>query len=47
MLADTAIHIVAVATIVPASRLTLDYINPITHIDHSKQKGPIKFDWAF
>jgi len=47
MLADAAFHVVAVAAIIPASGLALDDINPTAHMDLSKQKGPIKGDWAF
>jgi hypothetical protein len=47
MLADTAVDIIAVAAIAPAGGLTLDDIHPMTHIDHSKQEGPIKIDRAF
>jgi hypothetical protein len=50
MLVNTPIHIVAVATIMSASRLTFEDINPIAHIYHyidrmaqSTLIGPFKF----
>jgi hypothetical protein len=46
LLAHAEIHIVAMTAIVSSSTLALDDINPMTHIDRSKHKGPIDLDWA-